>query len=126
MNIQTYFIIGLGAFLGANARYLLGQWAAQKWGVGFPYGTLVINATGSLVLGLFLAATTGRLAADPRWRLLFAIGFLGAYTTFSTYTYETLQLWLDGNWRLALLNVAGSNALGLAGAWAGYWLGQRL
>jgi fluoride exporter len=124
--MENYLIIGLGAFMGANARYLLGLWAAQKWGVGFPYGTLFINLSGSLVLGFFLAATTGRLAVDPRWRLFFAIGFLGAYTTFSTYTYESLQMLLNGNWPLGLLNVAGSNLLGLTAAAAGFWLGQRL
>jgi fluoride exporter len=124
--MENYLIIGLGAFLGANTRYLLGTWAAQKWGVGFPYGTLIINVSGSLVLGFFLAATTGRLAVDPRWRLFFALGFLGAYTTFSTYTYESLQLVLGGNWPLGLVNIIGSNVLGLAGAAAGFWLGQRL
>lgn len=124
--MDTYLIIGAGAFLGANARYLLGTWAAQKWGAAFPYGTLLINVSGSLVLGIFLAATTGRLAIDPRWRLFFAIGFLGAYTTFSTYTYESLQLLLNGNWLLGLLNIAGSNLLGLLGGVAGIWLGRRL
>ena len=124
--MDKYLIIGLGAFLGANARYLLGTWAAQKWGPAFPYGTLIINVTGSLTLGLFLTATTGRLAIDPRWRLFFAIGFLGAYTTFSTYTYESLQLLLNGDWKLGLLNIAGSNGLGLLGAVAGIWLGRRL
>jgi len=124
--LDTYLIIGAGAFLGANARYLLGTWAAQKWGAAFPYGTLLINVSGSLVLGIFLAATTGRLAIDPRWRLFFAIGFLGAYTTFSTYTYESLQLLLNGNWLLGLLNIAGSNLLGLLGGVAGIWLGRRL
>jgi fluoride exporter len=124
--MDKYLIIGLGAFLGANARYVLGTWAAQKWGAAFPYGTLIINVSGSLLLGVFLAATTGRLAIDPRWRLFLAIGFLGAYTTFSTYTYESLQLLLSGNWQRGLLNIAGSNLLGLLGAVAGIWLGQRL
>jgi CrcB protein len=124
--MDNLFIIGIGAFLGANARYLLGTWAAQKWGAAFPYGTLLINVSGSLVLGVFLAATTGRLAIDPRWRLFFAIGFLGAYTTFSTYTYESLQLLLNGNWPLGLLDIVGSNLLGLAGATAGIWLGRHL
>ncbi len=125
-RVAQYLIIGLGAFLGANARYLLGTWAAQKWGTTFPYGTLIINVSGSLALGGFLAATTGRLAVDPRWRLFFAVGFLGAYTTFSTYTYESLQLLRQGNWAGGLLNIAGSNLLGLLGAGVGFWLGQRL
>jgi fluoride exporter len=125
-NVDKYLIIGLGAFLGANARYLLGTWAAQKWGAAFPYGTLIINVSGSLALGVFLAATTGRLAIDPRWRLFLAIGFLGAYTTFSTYTYESLQLLLNGDWQRGLLNIAGSNLLGLLGAVVGIGLGRRL
>jgi len=126
MSLENIVIIGIGAFLGANARYLLSTWVAQKWGAAFPYGTLLINVSGSLVLGVFLAATTGRLAVDPRWRLVFAVGFLGAYTTFSTYTYESLQLLLTGNWPLGLLNIVGSNILGLTAALAGIWLGRHL
>ena len=88
LTLDKYLIIGLGGFLGANLRYLVGGWAAEKWGASFPFGTLLINVSGSFVLGLFLAAVTGRLSIDPHWRLFFAIGFLGAYTTFSSYTYE--------------------------------------
>jgi CrcB protein len=122
--LDKYLIIGLGGFLGANARYLVGGWAAEKWGASFPYGTLLINVTGSFVLGLFLAVATGRLALDPRWRLFFAVGFLGAYTTFSTYTYETLQLVLAGGWWPGALNLLLSNALGLGAALLGVALGR--
>jgi fluoride exporter len=116
MSLGNIVIIGVGAFLGANARYRLGTWVAQKWGAAFPYGTLAINISGSLVLGVFWAAPTGRLAVDPRWRLVFAASFLGAYTAFSTYTYERQQLLLTGNWLLGLLNIVTSNVLGLGSA----------
>ena len=82
--MDTFLIISLGAILGANARYWLGGWAAEKFGPSFPYGTLIINVTGSLMLGFFMTLITDRFIVDPRWRLLVAIGFLGAYTTFST------------------------------------------
>ena len=124
--MDKYLIIGLGGFLGANVRYLVGGWAAEKWGASFPYGTLLINVTGSFVLGLFLAVATGRLALDPRWRLFFAVGFLGAYTTFSTYTYETMQLVLAGGGWPGALNLLLSNALGLGAALLGVALGRLL
>ena len=114
--MDKYLLVGLGGFLGAIARYALGGWAAEKWGGGFPYRTLLINVSGSFVLGLFLAVTASRLPLDPRWRLFFAVGFLGAYTTFSTFTYETVQLLLANNWRPALAYVGVSNVLGFGAA----------
>jgi CrcB protein len=124
--MERYLIIGLGGFIGANTRYLVSGWAADRWGAAFPYGTLLINVTGSFALGLFLAATADRLMIDPRWRLFLAIGFLGAYTTFSTYTYESVQLALEGGGWPAIANVVGSNALGVLAVLAGIVLGQRL
>ena len=124
--MDKYLIIGLGGFLGANLRYAVATWAAEKWGASFPWGTLLINVTGSLVLGVFLAAITSRLSIDPRWRLFFAIGFLGAYTTFSTYTYETMQLVLAGSWWPGLLNLAASNLLGLGACLLGVAIGRAL
>jgi CrcB protein len=124
--VDKYLLVGLGGFLGAVARFALGSWAAQKWGAGFPYGTLLINVSGSFVLGLFISAGASRLALDPRWRLFFVIGFLGAYTTFSTFTYETIQLLLANHWRPALAYVAASNVLGVGAALLGIGLGRAL
>jgi hypothetical protein len=81
--------------------------------------------TGSFVLGLFLAATTERLLIDPRWRLLLAVGFLGAYTTFSTYTHESVQLLLTGNWWSGLANLLSSTLLGLLASAMGIALGRH-
>jgi CrcB protein len=124
--LDKYLIVGLGGFLGACARYWVSGWAAQKWGASFPFGTLVINLTGSFVLGLFLAATTQRLLIDPRWRLFLAIGFLGAYTTFSTYTYESVQLLLTSNWWSGIANLLISNLLGVLASVLGIALGRRV
>jgi fluoride exporter len=124
--MDKFLIIGAGALLGANARYLLGNWLAEKWGTTFPYGTLIINVTGSLILGVFLSITTERYLVDPRWRLFIAIGFLGAYTTFSTFTYESVRLLQDGNWGWGVLNILGSNALGVLAAVIGLTIGSRL
>jgi len=121
-----FLLISVGAVLGANTRYWLGTWAAQKWGAAFPFGTLLINITGSFLLGLFMALATERFLIDPRWRLLVAVGFFGAYTTFSTFTYESFNLIFKGQWLPGLVNLLGSSLLGLAAAGLGVYLGKIL
>jgi CrcB protein len=115
----TFAAIGCGGFLGANARYSVGLWAAATWGAAFPWGTLLINLVGSFVLGLFLALVTERFSGRPTTRLFLATGFLGAFTTFSTFSYETVQLLARGATIAALAYVAGSLLLGLAAAVVG-------
>lgn len=110
----VYCIVGTGGFIGANARFVLGRWAAQKWGTDFPWGTFLINVSGSFLLGLF-AALAVRFAWNDGWRLLIAVGFLGAFTTFSTFTYESLQLMEQGRLLRAGLNLLGSVAVGMLG-----------
>ena len=111
-DMETFLLISMGAILGANLRYWVGGWAAGRFGTSFPYGTLVINLTGSFILGLFITLATERLLLDPRWRLVVAIGFLGGYTTFSSYTFESMTLILDNQWIPGLLNLFGSAFLG--------------
>lgn len=124
--MDKFLLISAGAVLGANARYWIGTWAAEKWGSAFPYGTLLINLSGSLLLGVFMALTAERAVIDPRIRLLVATGFLGAYTTFSTFTYESISLLLKGAVVPGLLNALGSTALGLLAVAAGIWIGKSL
>ncbi len=124
--MDKFLLISAGAVLGANARYWIGTWAAEKWGSAFPYGTLLINLSGSLLLGVFMALTAERAVIDPRIRLLVATGFLGAYTTFSTFTYESVSLLLKGAVIPGLLNAMGSTALGLLAVAAGIWIGKSL
>jgi CrcB protein len=112
--LHTFVWISLGAVLGANLRYAVAQQTARWTGPAFPYGTLVINATGSFILGFFLVWTTDRVLADPRWRLLVAVGFCGGYTTYSSFAYETFALFEQGQWLSAAVNVLLSNALSLA------------
>lgn len=114
-----YLWIGLGGFIGANTRYLLQQWAANRWGADYPYGTLLINVSGSFVIGLFLTLATGRLALPPEMRLFVAVGFLGGYTTFSSFSYETLRLLEQGQWWPAALYFLGNTGLGMLGVFLG-------
>jgi CrcB protein len=111
--LNRYLLIAMGAALGANARYLVGVWAGNRLGADFPYGTFIVNVTGSFVLGFLLTLGTGRLQLSPETRLLLAVGFLGSFTTFSSYAVESMNLWRDaGLWR-GLLNMAGNNLVGL-------------
>ncbi len=118
--------ISLGAVLGANARYFLSRWTARHIDPAFPYGTLLINISGSFVLGFFMIWTTERVLADPRWRLLIAIGFCGSYTTFSSYAFETLAYFEQGHWTLLAANFMANNLLSLAAVLAGAVLARAL
>ncbi len=90
--LTPYLAISVGGALGANARYLVASWATTQWGTQFPVGTLLINVSGSFVIGLYLTLATERFTGHPAVRLLVATGFLGAYTTFSTFSVEALRL----------------------------------
>jgi len=105
--------------LGANARYWLGLWLADRLGTVFPYGTLVANALGSFALAFLLTLVTGRVSAPPGARPFLAIGFLGGFTTFSSFSYETLRLLEQNAWGTAFWNVTANTGLGLLGAFLG-------
>lgn len=122
--MEKFILISTGAVLGANLRYWVGDWAAQKWGAAFPYGTLLINVTGSLLLGFLMTLLAERLALDPRWRLFFGVGFLGAYTTFSTYMFESFALLEKGQWLPGVGNLLGSTLLGMLAVGAGVYLAK--
>lgn len=96
--------VGLGGFLGANTRYLFSSWIARSVDPTLPWGTLVVNITGSLMIGAFLLWSTERVFVNPDLRLLVAVGFCGSYTTFSSFAFETVVLFEQGHW----LDAAGS------------------
>jgi fluoride exporter len=123
---MDYLLVGLGGFLGANARYVLSTWIVARAGTLFPLHTLLINVSGSLAIGVILVLLTERLSLDPAWRLLLVVGFLGGYTTFSSYTIEALGLIEAGEWLLATWYVLGSNGLGLAATLLGMSLARNL
>jgi CrcB protein len=117
--MQSILIIGIGGFLGAVARYLIGLWISQIWERSFPLGTFFINVSGSFLIGLLMVLLTERLMLNPQWRMFLVIGFLGAYTTFSTFEYETGALIRDGETFLAAANVIFSVIAGFAALKAG-------
>ncbi len=119
-------VISLGAIVGANARYFISRYAAHVLGPVFPYGTLVINITGSLIVGFFVIWTSERVLVDPRWRLLIVVGFCGAFTTFSSYAFETMAYFEQGQWLLMFTNFLTNNLLCLTGALAGMALARVL
>ncbi len=124
--MQTFLWISLGAVVGANARFLISRYCARALSASFPYGTLIINFAGSLVLGFFLVWTTERVLADPRWRMLVAVGFCGSFTTFSSYAYETFAYMEQGHWYLTAGNMLGNNVLCLAAVLAGAALARAV
>jgi CrcB protein len=124
--VADFLWVGLGGFLGANARYALGLWVVNRLGAGFPFHTLLINVTGSLAIGVLLVLLTERFVVDPAWRLLLVVGFLGGYTTFSSYTFEALVLAEEGRWLAAAWYVMGSNGIGLSAAYVGVLAARAL
>ena len=119
-------VISIGAIFGANARYIISRYAAKILGPAFPFGTLFINVTGSMIVGFFMVWATERVLVDPRWRLLIVVGFCGAFTTFSSYAFETMAYLEQGQWHLMLANILSNNLLCLVGAVSGMALARVL
>jgi CrcB protein len=125
-RLQRYLLIGLGGALGSIARYWVGSTVGGRMGVRFPYGTLVVNITACVVIGFTLTWLSDRAEVSPAWRYLVAVGFIGAYSTFSTYEWETLSTLRSGAFALAALYAVGSLILGLAATWCGAALAEAL
>jgi CrcB protein len=124
--LKDMFVISLGAIFGANARWVISRYLAKIIGPVFPCGTLVINVTGSFVVGFFMIWATERVLLDPRWRLLIVIGFCGAFTTFSSFAFETMAYFEQGQWLLMATNFVANNLLCLGAALAGMSLARAL
>ena len=119
---MTYFWIGLGSALGGMGRYWCSGVVARAFGETFPWGTIVVNVSGSLIIGFLatLMSPDGRLLVPPDARTFLAIGLLGGYTTFSSFSLQTLNLVRDGEWLWATANIFLSLTLCLAAVWLGY------
>jgi len=119
LPISDFLVISIGAIFGANARWVISRFAARIISPVFPYGTLFINVTGSFVVGFFMIWSSERVLLDPRWRLLVVVGFCGAFTTFSSFAFETMAYLQQGQWIMMLANFISNNLLCLGAALAG-------
>jgi CrcB protein len=122
---MKYVLIAAGGGAGSLLRYVAGTAVMARLGARFPWGTLVVNVTGCLLIGYLMTLFTERLSPGTNWRPLLVIGFLGGYTTFSSFEWETYAAARDGNAWLGLANVMGSVVLGYAAVWLGALLGRR-
>lgn len=122
--MQKYLLIALGGALGAIARYWVGGAIGSRMGTRFPYGTFVINITACVIIGFSLTYLGKRVELNPAWRYLIPVGFVGAYSTFSTYEWETLSSMREGAFTIAAVYALGSLILGLVATWAGIVLGE--
>jgi len=125
-TLNDLLVISIGAVFGANARWIISRFAAKILGPVFPYGTLFINVAGSFIVGFFMIWSTERVLLDPRWRLLIVVGFCGAFTTFSSFAYETMAYFEQGQWALLFTNFLSNNLLCLGAALAGMALARVL
>jgi CrcB protein len=120
-----YLLIVIGGGGGALARYVAASAIMTRFGGKFPMGTLVINVTGSFLIGFLMTMLTERLKVDPAWRLLLVVGFLGGYTTYSSFEWETYSTVRDGGLWTGMLNVVSSVVLGYIAVWLGSILAHR-
>jgi len=119
-------MIALGGALGALARYEVAALIQARIPAGFPWGTFVVNISGCLVMGIAATLLTDKLVVHPNWRFLIPIGFIGAYTTFSTFEFETFRAITEGGWLIAGANVVGSVVAGYAALWIGVMLARAM
>lgn len=124
--MQKYFLIAAGGALGSVARYWVGAAIGSRMGTRFPYGTFVINLTACIIIGFSLTYLGRRLELSPAWRYFIPVGFIGAYSTFSTYEWETLSTLRAGAFALAALYALGSLVLGLVATWLGTVLAEAI
>ena len=117
--MNKYLLVGAGGFVGAMARYWAGTFVTQRMGLRFPFGTFLINVTGCFLIGFFMHLLAERGVLGAHWLYVVVIGFIGAYTTFSTFEYETMRALQDGQLGIGLLYVASSVLVGFMMVWLG-------
>ncbi|MFZ0800410.1 MAG: fluoride efflux transporter CrcB [Terriglobales bacterium] len=121
-----YFAVGVGGFVGSITRFWLATYVGQRMETRFPYGTFLINVSGSFLIGLVMTILTERTHLSPTYRYLIPIGFIGGYTTFSTFEYETLRTIQDGQFTIGLLNIVLSVLVGFLMVWTGSIVGKAI
>lgn len=124
--MMKYLLVGVGGCIGSVLRFWVGGYVSQRLGARFPYGTFVINVTASFLIGFILTLLAERSQWSPNWRYLIPIGFIGGYSTFSTFEWETFQVLRDGEVAIALLNVGLSVVVGFISVWLGAITGRAV
>jgi fluoride exporter len=124
--MTKYLIVALGGALGSMLRFWAGGYVSSRLGTRFPYGTFVINLTASFLIGFVMTLLAERTHWSPNWRYLIPIGFIGGYSTFSTFEYETFRVFQDGEFLIVGLNIVGSVALGFLSVWLGVITGRTI
>ena len=122
---MRYLMVFIGGGTGALARYAGSAAIMTRFGGKFPLGTLIVNVTGCFLIGFLMTLFTERLDLDPNWRLLLVVGFLGGYTTFSSFEWETFSAVREGGFWIGMLNVVSSIILGYVAVWLGCMLAKR-
>ena len=117
--MHKYLLVGVGGFAGAISRYWVGLVVTQRLGLRFPFATFLINVTGCFLVGFFMHLLAERGVLDRHWLYIMVIGFIGAYTTFSTFEYEIMRLMIDGQFGIGLLYVGSSLLVGFFMVWVG-------
>lgn len=124
--MMKYVMVGIGGGIGSVLRFWVSSYLGERIGGRFPYGTFAVNITGSFLIGLLVTLLASKADWDPHWRYLIPVGFIGGYTTFSAFEYETLRSVQDGRVLVASLNVVLSVTLGFAAVWLGVIAGRSL
>jgi CrcB protein len=124
--MTKYLMVAIGGALGSALRFWVGEYVGHRMGGRFPYGTFVINCTGSFLIGLVITLLSERAHWNPNWRYLIPIGFIGGYTTFSTFELETFRSFQDGEGLVASLNVILSVIVGFISVWLGVITGRTI
>jgi len=119
-------IVGVGGFLGTATRYIITNCISKLSNNGFPFGTFLVNISGCFLLGFFISLTAKKITVGPNIKLLFTVGFMGAYTTFSTFSYDTSVLIKSGDFLLATINATASVLIGIISLLGGMAIGQIL
>jgi CrcB protein len=125
-TMMKYLMVGIGGGIGSVLRFWVSSYMGERIGGRFPYGTFTVNITGSFLIGFIVTLLASKADWDPNWRYLIPIGFIGGYTTFSAFEFETLRSMQDGKMLIASLNVILSVAVGFAAVWLGTVAGRSL